>query len=260
MDTPPTEMELVPENTDGEPITRPIFDVTQMPFNIPMLQSVLDSFSEHPTVDDVKKFIEKYHIEELKESRDWIVAVLGTCQERTKNRRSSLWKAWLKNIPDGSPDMCLNCHELDTDDAPVETNSDETEVASDDDAATEPPSNDSSRSKKRSSSSKHPLFCSSCTTRNSATFEELMQRLGRCLSPRLHVTELFKKNHNILSTFERCVQYPYMELENNIEARIKALHRVATEFVLDRPVKGSVGMLSMCYLSPSFVKHVVRVL
>ena len=239
MDESTSEVESAPQNMEQAPITRPPIDTTEMPLNIPLLQSLLDKFPEKPTVDHVKEFVAQYNIEELKEARVWVIAVLGKLQERTAKRRPTAWKKWLMNVPDRAENVCMSCHNVDNGDKQPS----EPEAITDEESATDSPSARPRRSKKRAATSIHPFSCSNCTTRNCTSYEELMQQLGTCLTPRAHANEICKKNPNGPTIFERCVELPYIELENRVETRIRALHRVAAEFVLDRPVNSSVGMM-----------------
>lgn len=226
-----------PETVQSPPAT---IDLSEMPLNIPMMHSLLEKLPEKPSIDDVKSFITEYYIEELSESRSWIIAVLGKPQERKVKRRPTGWKKWLMTVPCRAADMCTNCHGLDNgEEIPVDPDRTQEE-----DNASETPSTSTRRSKKRSAKSLHPFTCPTCTTRGCSTFEELIQKLNDCLNPRLHAAEIFKKSANNMTVFERCVDIPFGELENRVETRIKALHKVATEFVLDRPVNSSVGMMS----------------
>lgn len=223
--------------------TRPLFDESNMPLNLPHLERVLDSLVENPTVDHVKAFIAEYNIEELREPRNWISSVLGAPPERTKQRRLPEWRKWLTSIPDHGPDVCTSCHKIETDESmpePVE------EDESSDTDVTAP----KKQTKKRVNMNVHPFHCTKCTVRQCTTYGDLMEKLKACRGPRHHAKDLFQKAPNNMSVFERCIEVPYLELEKKIEARIKTLHRVAADFVLDRPVKANVGM--MCTPPPPF--------
>lgn len=239
MDESTTEVESAPQDVEQAPSTRAPIDTTEMPLNIPFLQSLLEKFPEKPTVDHVKEFVAQYNIEELKEARFWVIAVLGKPQERTAKRRPTPWKKWLMSVPNRAENVCTSCHSIDN----GEKVAAEPEVISDEGSATDASSARPIRSKKRSATSLHPYSCPNCTTRNCTSYEELMQKLETCLSPSAHANEICKKNPNGPTIFERCVELPYIEVENRVEARIRALHRVAAEFVLDRPVHSSVGMM-----------------